>query len=83
MSGAEDHKRDVVSTGAPLQADEVVDRDEGRRAAADRVEQRHQLRHRGHLHGARRVEAGATADQKPTMMIATAVALRPPSRVVR
>ena len=41
----------------------VVDRDEGRRAAADRVEQRHQLRHRGHLHGPRGVQAEPAADR--------------------
>ena len=34
---------------------EVRERDERGRAAADAVEQRHHLRHRGHLHGARRV----------------------------
>ena len=41
---------------------EVVDRDERGRAAAHRVEERHQLRHRGHLHGPRGVEAEAAAD---------------------
>ena len=55
----------VVSTARAVgQADEVVDGDERRRAAADRVEQRHQLRHRGHLHGARGVQARAAADQE-------------------
>src|SRR5581483_9417600 len=34
----------------------------GRRAAADAVEQRHHLRHRGHLHGARRVRADRRGD---------------------
>ena len=34
-----------------VEPDEVLDGDQRRRAAADRVEQRHQLRHRGHLHG--------------------------------
>ena len=32
-------------------AEVVTDRDQRGRAAADRVEQRHQLGHRGHLHG--------------------------------
>ena len=40
----------------------VVDRDERRRAAADRVEQRHQLRHRGHLHGPGRVQPEPAAE---------------------
>ena len=39
------------------QAQVVLDRDERRRAAADRVEQRHELRHRGHRDGAGRVTA--------------------------
>ena len=39
------------------EAEVVLDRDERRRAAADRVEQRHQLRHRGHLHGPGGVQA--------------------------
>ena len=49
-------------SGAAASPQVVVDRDEGRRAAADRVEQRHQLRHRGHLHGPRGVQAGAATD---------------------
>ena len=56
-----------------VEADEVVDRDERRRAAADRVEQRHQLRHRGHLHGPGGVQPGAAADRRtPTTMITQA-----------
>jgi hypothetical protein len=34
-------------------------------AAADRVEQRDQLRHRRHLHGPRAVEAGPSTDHDP------------------
>ena len=45
-----------------LDADVVVDRDERRRATADGVEERHQLRHRRHLHGPGEVPADATAD---------------------
>ena len=52
------------------QAEVVVDRDQGRRAAADRVEQRHQLRHRGHLHGPGGVQARARRRAAmPTTMI--------------
>ena len=40
----------------------VVDRDERRRPAADRVEQRHELGHRGHLHGPRGVEPESATD---------------------
>ena len=40
----------------------VVDRDQRGRAAADRIEQRDQLRHRRHLHSPRRVEAESAAD---------------------
>ena len=47
------------------EAQVVVDRDERRRAAADRVEQRHQLRHRGHLHDAGGVQAQPAADDDP------------------
>ena len=44
------------------EAEVLVDGDQGRRAAADRVEQRHQLGHRRHLHGAGGVQAVAAAD---------------------
>jgi hypothetical protein len=44
------------------EADVVVDRDQCRRAAADRIEERHQLGHRGHLHGARGVQPEPAAD---------------------
>ena len=53
-----------VQRGARVEPDEVVDRDERGRAAADRVEQRHQLRHRGHLHGPGRVQARPAADEE-------------------
>jgi hypothetical protein len=55
----------VVSTGAPELRRKVVDRDEGRSAAADCVEERDQLRHRGHLHGPGRVQACAATDGEP------------------
>ncbi len=42
---------------------EVRERDQRRRAAADAVEQRHHLRHRGHLHGAGRVGPDRRRDQ--------------------
>src|SRR5438105_7955394 len=42
---------------------QLGERDERRRAAADAVEQRHHLRHRGHLHPARRDGSEAAADQ--------------------
>ena len=61
---AEDDEDRRVERRPGAEPDEVVDGDEGRRAAADRIEQRHQLRHRGHLHGPRRVQAGAAADQE-------------------
>ena len=41
---------------------QLSERDQRRRAAADAVEQRHHLRHRGHLHAARRHRAEAAAD---------------------
>ena len=41
---------------------EVRERDQRRRAAADAVEQRHHLRHRGHLHRARRVRPDRRRD---------------------
>ena len=41
---------------------ELEDRDERRRAAAGAVEERHHLRHRGHLHHPRAGEAGDAAD---------------------
>ena len=41
---------------------ELRPRDESRCAAADAVEQRHHLRHRGHLHAARRDRAERAAD---------------------
>ncbi len=44
----------------------IVDGDEGRRAAADGVEQRHQLRHRRHLHGPCCVQAETAADDDAT-----------------
>ena len=49
---------------SPREPEEVLDRHEGRRAAADRVEERDELRHLGHLHGAGRVEAEAAADRR-------------------
>ncbi len=52
-----EHDRDRdVAVQVPRLRREVVElreRDERRRAAADAVEQRHHLRHRGHLHAAR------------------------------
>ena len=57
----------VVETGAPaapVSLQEVLDRDEGRRAAADRVEERDELRHLRHLDVAGRVEAEAAADDE-------------------
>ena len=62
----EDDEDRRVETGGPASAwaaEVVVDRDQGRRAAADRVEQRHQLRHRGHLHGARGVQPEPAAER--------------------
>ena len=41
---------------------ELGERDQRRRAAADAVEQRDHLRHRGHLHAARRDRAEGAAD---------------------
>ena len=56
----------LMSTfGAPGSGQDAVqlgERDECRRAAADAVEERHHLRHRGHLHAARRERAEAAAD---------------------
>ena len=59
--GTEIWRRDR-GAGVAGKADEVVDGDEGRRAAAHRVEQRHQLWHRGHLHGPGGVEPEPAAD---------------------
>ena len=42
---------------------ELAERDQGRRAAADAVEQGDHLWHGGHLHGQRRVGADAAADR--------------------
>ena len=42
---------------------ELDPRDQRHRAAADAVEQRHHLRHRGHLHAARRGDADRRADR--------------------
>ena len=44
---------------------ELDERDERRRAAADAVEQRHHLRHRGHLHLARADDSDHGADRHP------------------
>jgi hypothetical protein len=53
--------------GAPAREDsmQLRERDQRRRAAADAVEQRHHLRHRGHLHAARRDRSETAADQHP------------------
>ena len=60
-----DRERDVDRrrTGLGEDAVQLGERDQRRRAAADAVEQRHHLRHRGHLHLARRDGAEAAADQ--------------------
>ena len=50
------------SPGSRDRVVEVRERDQRRRPAADAVEQRHHLRHRGHLHGARRVRADRRRD---------------------
>ena len=44
-------------------AAELDDADQRHRAAADAVEQRHHLRHRGHLHAARGRDADGDADR--------------------
>jgi hypothetical protein len=57
-------RRDGGGLPAPGNPHEVVDGDERGCAAAHRVEERHQLGHRGHLHGPRGVEAEAAADRE-------------------
>ena len=57
---------EMSTFGAPGSGQDAVqlgERDERRRAAADAVEERHHLRHRGHLHAPRRDRAEAAADQ--------------------
>ena len=59
----------------------VVDGDEGGRAAADRVEERDQLRHGGHLARVRAIHRPTPPPMtKPTTMMTMAVVLRPPGR---
>ena len=53
-------ERDAVAARAVAELDQ---RDQRHRAAADAVEQRHHLRHRGHLHAARRGHADGRADR--------------------
>ena len=52
-----------VSSGMSVSAAELDDRDQRHRAAADAVEQRDHLRHRGHLHAARGGDADRGADR--------------------
>ena len=62
---------------------ELDERDQRHRAAADAVEQRHHLRHRGHLHAARgrdadrRPDHDADDDQRPSRRSAGRAASRP------
>ena len=66
--------------GVGGKADPVVvlgDRDQRRRAAADAVEQRHHLRHRGHLHPARAEYAPITPPMTMPAMIQAEVDGRP------
>ena len=51
------------SPSSPPPSVELRERDERRRTAADAVEQRHHLRHRGHLHAARADDAHGPADR--------------------
>ena len=51
-----------ASSGMSSALAELDERDQRDRAAADAVEQRHHLRHRGHLHVARRGDADRRAD---------------------
>ena len=55
------------SSGLPPRRERLAvldERDQRHRAAADAVEQRHHLRHRGHLHAARRGHADRRADAR-------------------
>ena len=58
-------ERDVVrDRGAGVDVlEQLAGRDQRRGAAARAVEERDHLRHRGHLHGARRIDADDRADQ--------------------
>src|SRR5262249_40111176 len=59
-----EHGRDGGGcSDAGAQREEVPDCHQGGRAASDRVENAHELRHRGHLDGPGRVKAEAAADQ--------------------
>ena len=55
-------RRSALSVAAGVA--ELGPRDQRHRAAADAVEQRHHLRHRGHLHLARRGDADGGADRR-------------------
>ena len=52
------------SSGVPDDAHVVVDCDQRGGAAADGIEERHQLRHRGHGDGACHVQADTAADDE-------------------
>jgi hypothetical protein len=66
-SSSDDRREDAEDrhvgghVGEPAAGAELDPRDERHRAAADAVEQRHHLRHLGHLHAARRGDA----DERP------------------
>src|ERR1700733_13412479 len=61
----EDRRAAEHAAGGRLVVDVPVHGDERGRPAADRVEHRHQLRHRGHLDGPGRVQARHPPEQRP------------------
>ena len=62
-------RRRPSSAALAVELVELGERDQRRRAAADAVEQRHHLRHRGHLHRRAPTSADDAADQPPRSTI--------------